>query len=695
MAFIKVESEDMKIEETFRVKQDTEEQTKMVFIKEESEDMRIEETSRVKHEETEEQTGAKTGTEKTYKGRRQTTKLPTQKDCHACKEKIGVATKTCPHCGAKQPYKQKLEERKKHLAQEWKDRQKKNSSVNKVYDATELLLHKWDLLERYPVLLLARKTNKGFSAECFCPWQMNSEETQDAFVTIKRQYERLLNVVIADKLASSIGKTPAKNITKTKITPLENVCPSDPASESKPLITPESETLTPVSSSSASPVPSSFHSTQTPVVFCTTSLTPPVSLSVAPLSPLTHPDFISSQSSPVSSSLSSALPSAPTLSTCSKLTPVSIEQGTPDSESSSQRKKPTRRKEDTSGAKPGMEQTYKGRRPTTKLPTQKDCHTCMERIGVASKTCPHCGAKQPYKQKLEERKKHLAQGWKDRQKKNSSVNKVYDATELLLHKWDLLERYPVLLLARRSIKGFSAECICPWQMKSVKTQDAFVTIKRLYESLLNVVIADEPASSIGKTPATNITQTEITPLENVCPSDPASESKPLLTPESETLTPMPSSSASPVPSSFHSTQTPVVFCTTSLTPPVSLPVVPPLSPLTHPDFISSQSSPVSSSLSSALPSAPTLSTCSKLTHVSIEQGTPDSESSSRRKKRTRRKEDTCECPMHKDSTSFPYKKILRKRIREGHAEVLVQWYPCSGCGAKWENSWEPKENIED
>ncbi len=56
--FIKEESEDVKIEETFRVKhEDTEEQTKMVFIKEESEDMKIEETFIVKHEDTEEQTG--------------------------------------------------------------------------------------------------------------------------------------------------------------------------------------------------------------------------------------------------------------------------------------------------------------------------------------------------------------------------------------------------------------------------------------------------------------------------------------------------------------------------------------------------------------------------------------------------------------------------------------------------------------
>ncbi|XP_026094585.1 uncharacterized protein LOC113066773 isoform X2 [Carassius auratus] len=58
MEFIKEESEDIKIEETFRVKheEDTEEQTLMEFIKEENEDIKIEETFRVKHEDTDEQT---------------------------------------------------------------------------------------------------------------------------------------------------------------------------------------------------------------------------------------------------------------------------------------------------------------------------------------------------------------------------------------------------------------------------------------------------------------------------------------------------------------------------------------------------------------------------------------------------------------------------------------------------------------
>ncbi len=58
MAFIKNESEDMRIEEAFRVKHEyTNKQTNIMFFKEESEDMRIEEAFRVKHEDTEKQTG--------------------------------------------------------------------------------------------------------------------------------------------------------------------------------------------------------------------------------------------------------------------------------------------------------------------------------------------------------------------------------------------------------------------------------------------------------------------------------------------------------------------------------------------------------------------------------------------------------------------------------------------------------------
>ncbi|XP_026053734.1 involucrin-like isoform X3 [Carassius auratus] len=199
------EPETCKIEhqeqETWKIEHEEQETWKIEH--EEQETWKIEheeqETQRIAHEESEtcriklDQGGAKPGTEQTNKARGPKTKMPTLKDCYSCRRKIGVASKTCSHCRAKQPYKQMLEKRKKRLTQEWKDRQKKNSSVNKVYDATNLLLHKWELLERFPVLLLARRTSNGFSAECFCPWKTETEDTQDTFLTIKRSYESLLN----------------------------------------------------------------------------------------------------------------------------------------------------------------------------------------------------------------------------------------------------------------------------------------------------------------------------------------------------------------------------------------------------------------------------------------------------------------------------------------------------------------------
>ncbi|RXN14662.1 RNA-directed DNA polymerase from mobile element jockey-like protein [Labeo rohita] len=95
-------------------------------------------------------------------------------------------------------------------------------------------LHKWQLLERYPVLLLARRTSNVFSAECFCLWKMETEDAQDAFVTIKRLYESLLNVAIAEKATSRVGETPAPNSKQTETPPIHNT--ADPASESTPLL---------------------------------------------------------------------------------------------------------------------------------------------------------------------------------------------------------------------------------------------------------------------------------------------------------------------------------------------------------------------------------------------------------------------------------------------------------------------------
>ncbi|XP_051802482.1 uncharacterized protein LOC127533437 [Acanthochromis polyacanthus] len=254
------------------------------------------------------------------------------------------------------------------------------------------------------------------------------------------------------------------------------------------------------------------------------------------------------------------------------------------------------------------------------MPTQKDCTTCKKSIGVASKTCQHCGGKQPYKVRLESQKEKLAsEGWRERQKTNSSINKVYDATNLLLHKWNLLDRHPVLFLAKKNAAGFVAECLCPRQMDTEEVKDAFDTMKGIYGGLLNVTVAAQTSE----------------------------------VPASVSTSPAPPVSTSPAPP---------VSMSTSPAPPVSTSPAPPMSMST------SLVPPVSTSLASPVATS--------------------------KQKRKSRNADPSECPVHQGSSVFPYKKILKKRLREGRVEVLVQWQPCSGCGAKWKNSWELQDNVE-
>ncbi|XP_067296240.1 uncharacterized protein [Pseudorasbora parva] len=49
-----------------------------------------------------------------------------------------------------------------------------------------------------------------------------------------------------------------------------------------------------------------------------------------------------------------------------------------------------------------------------------------------------------------------------------------------------------------------------------------------------------------------------------------------------------------------------------------------------------------------------------------------------------------ECQVHPRLKTFPYDKIVRRRTsKEGVKEVKVRWKPCSGCGMKWADTWEP------
>ncbi|KAG7507890.1 hypothetical protein JOB18_048072 [Solea senegalensis] len=185
-----------------------------------------------------------------------------------------------------------------------------------------------------------------------------------------------------------------------------------------------------------------------------------------------------------------------------------------------------------------------------------------------------------------------------------------DLGGLFLHKWELLERHPVLLLAKRTTGGFVAECFCLWQIDTEDAKDALATIKRIYEMTVATRAEETPAQS------------------------------------------------SEVPTTSRSSAPPV---STPCSPPVSTPCSPPVSYPCSPPVSTPCSPPVS---------------------------TP---SSSQQKKKEGIQ--TLVGAVHQGSSVFPYKKLLKQRVREGCVEVLVQWQPCSGCGANGKTPGRPKTTF--
>ncbi|KAK2892522.1 hypothetical protein QQF64_035775 [Cirrhinus molitorella] len=179
MALIKVESEDMKTEETFRIKcedteeqtafrvkhEDTEEQTKTAFIKDESEDMRIEETFSVKHESTEEQTVKTAGS--------------TVRQCPHCRNKMNCRNRRCVKCGKLLDFKHRQSVRLAKFraqAQQWANTTIKSRNQSKVLDNLTVMMEKLKALGYVPLLLLGKCSKaQKWTAEVQCPLEFPPE----------------------------------------------------------------------------------------------------------------------------------------------------------------------------------------------------------------------------------------------------------------------------------------------------------------------------------------------------------------------------------------------------------------------------------------------------------------------------------------------------------------------------------------
>ncbi|XP_073700107.1 uncharacterized protein [Garra rufa] len=163
----------MKIEETFRVKdedteeqtafrvkdEDTEEQTKMDFVEEESKDMRIEDT--------EEQTVL--------------VKTPgsTVRQCPHCQTKMNCRNRRCVKCGKLLDFKHRQSVRVAKFrarAQQWAKTTIQSRNQSKVLDNVSVMMEKLKALGYIPLLLLGKcsKTQK-WTAEVQCPLELPPE----------------------------------------------------------------------------------------------------------------------------------------------------------------------------------------------------------------------------------------------------------------------------------------------------------------------------------------------------------------------------------------------------------------------------------------------------------------------------------------------------------------------------------------
>ncbi|XP_051557098.1 uncharacterized protein LOC127442863 isoform X1 [Myxocyprinus asiaticus] len=629
------------------------------------------------------------------------------KNCINCNMSFGVATKVCRACGVAQPMKQKLQNKIKKYDATWAYTQRENGSISKLFDETNLLLHKWQQVGMYPLFLLGRKRGSKTVAECLCPITFNHPQCKEAQHTIRQIFVGLINAAqspaqspvtqlptaqspvtqlptaqpsftqysaqpsftqysaqppVAQSLAhppvaqSSANPPVAQSSVKPPVA-LSSVKPSVAPSSVKPPVAPssvkppvapsfvkppvaQSSVKPPVAQSSVKPPVAQFLTqpqatqssvqtllaqspTQPPVTQASlhpaiskTSVQPPVTLSLAqpsfarasaqppiarasaqpqvtqssPQPPITkssaqssaQPRVTQSFAKPsVTQSLAQPLVAQSTIqppvtqSLCSTLPTLTLSK---DLMEVTEENQELNEEEKRQCQKPNDEQKMESIKVS-----MKNCINCNMSFGVATKVCKACGVAQPMKQKLQNKMKKYDATWACTQRENGSTNKLFDETNLLLHKWQLLGMYPLFLLGRKRGSKMVAECLCPITNDLPQCKEALIIMRRIFVGLIN---------------ATQLRTAQ---------------------------------------------------------PPAFQPHV-----------------------------APSL--CSKLPTLTISKDAQQEES------------EKCvsykDCTVHPTMDVFPYEEILEKRIRQdGECEVLIRWAPCPGCGLKWNDSWELEDNL--
>ncbi|XP_057219379.1 uncharacterized protein LOC130572003 isoform X3 [Triplophysa rosa] len=132
-----------------------------------------------------------------------------KKKCIKCNMAIGVATKVCKACGEAQPMRRKLQKKIKKYDEAWASAPMENGKLNNLFDETNLLLHKWQLLGMYPLFLLGGKRRSKTVTQCLCPIKFKHPQNKEAQDTMRQIFVRLINAQ-QTALEPIVTKAPAQ-----------------------------------------------------------------------------------------------------------------------------------------------------------------------------------------------------------------------------------------------------------------------------------------------------------------------------------------------------------------------------------------------------------------------------------------------------------------------------------------------------
>ncbi|XDV25764.1 hypothetical protein PO909_029624 [Leuciscus waleckii] len=117
----------------------------------------------------------------------------------------------------------------------------------------------------------------------------------------------------------------------------------------------------------------------------------------------------------------------------------------------------------------------------------KKCKSCNVHISVACKTCKHCGQKQDMKKSVKAAKQKINEQWVANMKKGNNFCKLINSANVLMHKFQALGTYPLLLLGKRNLSGcYSTEIITNHSFSSPQEKMSIDTITNIYSSVLKV-----------------------------------------------------------------------------------------------------------------------------------------------------------------------------------------------------------------